>query len=292
MPAFTSSTFGNYSKKWLVATGIFEIVLAAVFIVIGFNAPAASGGMFVTAGILGLIGIIFVVIALRVSAGAADADRVSRTGLSGVAQITGLTQTGMYLNENPQVKMDLLVQVPGRSPYTASRKEFVPLIMLSQIAPGSSLPVKVDPGNPNDVVIQWDGAQPAPAANVSGASSETLGQVASALVGSGLGAASPFASAAQGNLTVEQLREYIRQSGIEGTATINQLTDSGREIGSDRLMTIQSTVNIPGSAPMETPATAAMVPIDVVGKLMVGSTVPVKVAPNNPNAIVVEWEKV
>ncbi|MBV9402993.1 MAG: hypothetical protein JO018_04610 [Candidatus Eremiobacteraeota bacterium] len=291
MPAFTSSTFGNYSKKWLIATGIFEIALAGVFIAVGFNAPAASGGMFVTAGILGLVGIILIIIALRVSAGAADAQRVSRTGLDGVARITGLTQTGMYLNENPQVKMDLLVQGPGRSPYTASRKEFVPLIMLSQIAPGSSLPVKVDPGNPNDVVIQWDGSLPA-APGVSSDSSETLGQVASALVGSRMGAASPFASAAQGNLTVDQLREYIRQSGIEGTATINQLTDSGRDIGNDRLMTIQSTVNVPGSPPMETPPTAAMVPINVVGKLMVGSTVPVKVAPDNHNAIVVEWEKV
>ena len=290
MPAFTSSSFGNYSKKWLIATSVFEFVLAAVFVVVGLNAPAAAGGMFLTAGILGVVGVVLLIIALRIAAGTADADRVSRTGLVGTAQITGLTQTGMFLNQNPQVKLDLLVQVPGRAPYPASRKEFVPLIMLSQISPGASLPVKVDPNNPNDVVIQWD--QPQATASGVAASSETLGQVASALAGSGLGAASPFATAAQGNYSVEQLREYIRQNGIEGTATINQLTDSGRDIGNDRLMTVQSTVKIPGSAPMETPPTAAMIPISVVGKLMVGSTVPVKVAPDNHNAIVVEWERV
>ena len=111
-------------------------------------------------------------------------------------------------------------------------------------------------------------------------------------MGSGMGAASPFATAAQGDYSVDQLRDYIRQNGIEGTATINQLTDSGRDIGNDRLMTVQSTVNVPGSEPMETPPTAAMIPIGVVGKLMVGSTVPVKVAPDNHNAIVVEWERV
>ena len=290
MPAFTSSTFGNYSKKWLIATAIFELLLAAVFVVVGLNAPAAAGGMFLTAGILGVVGVVLLVIALRIAAGTADADRVSRTGLVGTARITGLTQTGMFLNQNPQVKIDMLVQVAGRAPYAVSRKEFVPLIMLGQISPGASLPVKVDPNNANDVVIQWD--QSTPTMSGDGDRSETLAQVTSALVGSGMGAASPFATAAQGNYSVDQLRDYIRQNGIEGTATINQLTDSGRDVGNDRLMTVQSTVNVPGSEPMETPPTAAMIPIGVVGKLMVGSTVPVKVAPDNHNAIVVEWERV
>jgi len=292
MPAFTSSTFGNFSKGWLFATCIFELLLAGFFVVLGFMVPAAAGGMFLTAGILALVGIVLLVFALRASAGAADADRVSRSGLPGTAQIRGVTQTGMFLNQNPQVKLDLLVQVSGKAPYAATRKEFVPLIMLNQIAPGSTLPVKVDPNNANDVVIQW--GQPLPAQGGGGAaeSSETLGQVASALAGSGLSAASPFASAAQGTYTVDQLREYIRQNGIEGTATINQLTDSGRDVGNDRLMTIQSTVNIPGSPPIETPPTAAMIPIDVLSRVMVGSTVPVKVAADNHNAVVVEWERV
>lgn len=290
MPAFTSSTFGNYAKNWLVATSIFELLLAAGFFVIGFKVPGAAAGMYLTGGILGVVGVVLLLIGLRVAAGSADADRVSRTGLPGSAQVTALTQTGMFLNENPQVKMDLLVQVTGKSPYTASRKEFIPLIMLSQISPGSTLPVKVDPNNANDVVIQWN--QPQPVRTAATETSETLGQVASALVGAGLGAASPFATADQGSYTVDQLRSYIRENGVEGTATINQLTDSGRDVGNDRLMTVQSTVNIPGSAPIETPPTAAMIPINLVGKVMVGSTVPVKVAPENHNAIVVEWERI
>jgi len=31
----------------------------------------------------------------------------------------------MYLNQNPQVELDLLVQLPGRPPYAARRMEFV-----------------------------------------------------------------------------------------------------------------------------------------------------------------------
>ena len=99
--------------------------------------------------------------------------------------------------------MDLSVQVAGKAPYMTSRKEFIPLILLGQIAPGSTMPVKVDPINANDVVIQWN--QPGSTAPPSD-TSETLDQVASALVGTGLGAAAPFATANQGSYTVDQSR--------------------------------------------------------------------------------------
>lgn len=287
MPAFTSSSFGNYTSKWLVATSIFEILLAVGFFVVGFKVPGAAWSMYLTGGILGVVGIGLLIIGLRVGAATADSARVSRAGVPGSAQVTALTQTGMFLNDNPQVKMDLLVHVTGKPPYVASRKEFIPLIMLSRISPGSMLPVKVDPSNPNDVVVQWDQPASAGAADAS----ETLGQVASELAGTRLAAAAPFTSADQSSYTVEQLRAYIRASGLEGTATINELTDSGHDVGNDRLMTMQATVNIPGSPPLETPQTAAMIPIGVVGKVMVGSTVPVKVSPENHNAIVVEWDR-
>ena len=31
MPAFTSSTFNRYAGKWLIAIGVFELALGAVF---------------------------------------------------------------------------------------------------------------------------------------------------------------------------------------------------------------------------------------------------------------------
>ena len=44
--------------------------------------------------------------------------------------------------------MDLLVSIPGRAPYQARRKEFVPLILLGRLSSGPPLPVKVDPADP------------------------------------------------------------------------------------------------------------------------------------------------
>jgi hypothetical protein len=321
VPVFTSATFGNYTKKWLIATGVFELLLAGGFLVGGFFLPEAAVGLWLTAAILGLTGLLLVLFGLRVGARAAEAERVDAIGLPGVGTVTKLTQTGMYLNENPQVEMELSVQVPGRAPYTATRKQFVPLILLSQIAPGSSLPVKVDPADPSNVIIDWDaGAGPAPAAATSqawgsgtaggwggagpwaagaapappttGAVDEKLAQVQQALQASGLQAATPFGSPQQGQYSIEQLRQHVRATGLSGTATINQLQDSGQVVGDERMFVMQVTVNVPGRPPHQGPASVAMVPLHAAGKVAVGKSIPVKVAADNPSLVLFEWEKV
>lgn len=45
MPTFNSSTLGSYTSKWLIGTGIFEILLASGFIYGAFAAgDSARGG--------------------------------------------------------------------------------------------------------------------------------------------------------------------------------------------------------------------------------------------------------
>jgi hypothetical protein len=362
MPVFTSSTFGNYTKKWLVGTGIFELLLAAGFAVGAFMIPVVRGGFLLTAGLLGLTGILLIAFGLRAGAKAAEAERIDETGIPGRATITGLSQTGMYLNENPQVEMNLLVDVPGRAPYQATRKEFVPLILLARLASGAPLAVKVDPADPSKVIVDWDapapmpggmgnwgagtwgapgswgagtgtpagwgagaagtptgsggasGVPPAPAApgatpgtwatqgawgasgNVpqppGGVTDETLSQVQQALRAGGVQAPIPFASAEQGQYSIEQLRSFLRANGLSGTARIERLQDTGQVVGDERLMTMEVTLNVPGRPPYRGPSSAAMVPIHAANKVAVGKTIPVKVAADNPNMVMFEWEKI
>lgn len=161
MPMFTSSTIGSYASKWLIITGVFELLLAGGFVFGAIAAPDARSGLLLTAVILGAVGIGLVFFGIRSRMRAEEAKRVLSVGLTGTATITSMTQTGMYLNENPQVKMDLLVQVPGRAPYQATRKEFIPLILLGRLSSGAPLAVKVDPNDPQDVVIDWENPAPA-----------------------------------------------------------------------------------------------------------------------------------
>ena len=317
MPAFTSSTLNRYTGKWLIVTGVFELALAGVFLVTGFAEAELTFGFGLTAAILGVTGIGLVWFGLRARRSAADADRIASTGIAGTATVTGLTQTGMTLNNQPQVEIGLLVSIPGRAPYAATRKEFVPLILLGRLSSGQPLPVKVDRADPQAIVIDWaagalpaasgsfpgdaagvgspsDGSAaggPAPGGPAAGGQTETLAQVQAALAASGLPAAAPFATTEQGAYSVDQLRAVVRANGIDGTATIDKLADTGETIGDERLFTMQVTLHVPGQPDRQLQPSAAMVPITLAERVAVGKTVPVKVASDNPGLVVFEWEK-
>jgi hypothetical protein len=300
---------GKYSRIWLWIIGLIMLVLGAFFIVFLGNLPFAGPGMLLTGGILAAVGVAMLVIGFIVGRNAGAVDQVLATGTPGTAQVTGVTQTGMYLNEQPQLDLQLMVTIPGRAPYPARHKSFVPLMLMSRVTSGQPLAVRVDPMDPQKVVVDWQstgfggapmgmpmapaGGMPvAPGMMSGGGVDESLSQVQAALAASGSTAANPYASPAQGNYSVEQLREYLRQSGLPGEATIDKLTDTGKIVGDERLYTMATTLYIPGQAPQTQAESAAMVPLTAMHKVRVGAKVPVKYAADNPHLIMFEWDKI
>jgi hypothetical protein len=108
----------------------------------------------------------------------------------------------------------------------------------------------------------------------------------------GSGAAPVYGQAGQAGLSIEQLRAWLRANGLAGTARIDRLIDSGQTVGNDRLFTMTTTVSIPGRAPFATEPSAAMVPLEKVGRIAVGVSLPVRVAPDNPDLLMFEWDRV
>ena len=167
---YRSSTTGRRSGRILLVVALFELALACGSLLVVGLVPGAREGMLIAVGILGSTGIVLVVVAIVLLRRAAATDRISAMGVAGTGQIMGLRQTGVLINGQPQVEMDLLVTVMGHSPYRVKVKEIVPLIMLNRLQ--GTLPVRVDPARPQTVVVQWDqpnvgvanrGAGPGPA---------------------------------------------------------------------------------------------------------------------------------
>ena len=76
-------------------------------------------------------------------------------GVSAVATITGATQTGMMMNFNPVVNLDLLVVMPNGVPMPVTRQEPVQQLHLGRCQPGMRLNVRVDPNNIGSLWIDW-----------------------------------------------------------------------------------------------------------------------------------------
>ncbi len=78
-----------------------------------------------------------------------------QTGTPGQATITNFTDTGMLVNYNPQIILDLQVAIAGKDPYAAKLTTAVPQAFLGRLTPGGQIGVKVDPANPSSMAIDW-----------------------------------------------------------------------------------------------------------------------------------------
>jgi hypothetical protein len=327
--SFTGSSYGKFTRNYLIIFGAIFLIIGIVVIFTLGNIPYAGGGMILMGGIFALVGGGIALAGVLVGRGASATDGVLATGVAGTATITGVTQTGMYLNNQPRIKLALMVQLPGQAPYAAEHSEFVPLILLYRVQPGATLPVRVDPANPQKIVVDWSGTAMTQTAATGGAGQqvasaeqiaatqqlmqrfqagsmtapgapgtgvgmdESLAQVQAALAASGAtGIPQAFASPEQASFGVEELRAWLRTSGTDAQARVDFVEDTGKTVGDERLYTMEMTLMVPGSAPEKLQRSAAMVPIGATSKLVQGAILPVKVASMNHHLLTVEWDKV
>jgi hypothetical protein len=261
----TPMTWSGRPGRWLVITAIFELVLAGVFLVIGLLNPILTFGFVLTAAILGVVGVLLLLWGRKWQRGYAEAQRIKAQGVPGQATIVGMRQTGVHVNEQPQVELQLQVQDQMYGSRQVTLKEYVPLMMLGTLSSGRPLPVKVDPSNPNNVVIEWESAM-------------------------GGGMQMPTAPPPLSGAESDREKERILADGVPGTARIlastatGQVDDRGRPI---HHMTLQ--IEIQGRPPMTGPALAG-VPPERADQLEAGDTVPVKADPDNPASIAIDWD--
>ena len=78
---------------------------------------------------------------------------VLQNGIPTQAKIVSVRQTGVMLNNQPQILFELEVQPPGGAPYRAQTKAVIPMINIPQFQPGVDVPVKIHPTDPTQVVM-------------------------------------------------------------------------------------------------------------------------------------------
>ena len=71
-------------------------------------------------------------------------------GTQGEATILALQDTGMFINNNPQVKITLEVRMPMYPVYQVTKTMTVPIIRLSQVQTGAVVQVMVDMSDPTN----------------------------------------------------------------------------------------------------------------------------------------------
>lgn len=139
----------------LALMGIIFLGLGIAFFVIGQGAPLIGSTFAIISYTFIPVGGLMFFFAFRQMRGAARRRVVMQTGLDGTATVTALSDTGITVNENPMANIQFLVQIPGRAPYPVNKRMTLPRLMVGRLAPGVTIPVKVDPTDPEELVIDW-----------------------------------------------------------------------------------------------------------------------------------------
>lgn len=79
-----------------------------------------------------------------------------RNGIRGTAEILSREQTGIYINDLPQIKFSLEITLRDGKTYAAGHKDIVSLLDLGSVEVGARLPVFVDPDNEKNMLLIYD----------------------------------------------------------------------------------------------------------------------------------------
>ena len=89
----------------------------------------------------------------------AETQQLVATGVAGQAMVVQMGDTGMRINNQPQLALTLDVHpIPGQSafaPFRTTHNAIVPMMAMARVAPGAALPVKCDPANPARLTVDW-----------------------------------------------------------------------------------------------------------------------------------------
>jgi hypothetical protein len=81
------------------------------------------------------------------------AQMLMASGIVGQATIDSISDTGMTVNENPEVELGLTVTIPGKDPYQATLKQVISRLTIASFQPGATVPVRVSPDDPQVLMI-------------------------------------------------------------------------------------------------------------------------------------------
>ncbi|MGQ0737566.1 MAG: hypothetical protein ACT4OJ_00755 [Bacteroidota bacterium] len=139
---------------WIGIIGGIIGLLVAIAVVI---TTTGSMGIYISLAMLLLFGGMFYLFYRLFFKPMINASRLQKTGLPGKAIILEVRDTGVTINNNPQVKLVLEVKNSFGQKYNTQCRVLVSRINPGAYMPGMEVPVKIDPKNELNVVLDFSG---------------------------------------------------------------------------------------------------------------------------------------
>jgi hypothetical protein len=200
--------------------------------------------------------------------------QVMKTGVDAMATIVRTWDTGVRINDNPQVGMLLQVQPPGGAPFQAEVRQTVSIVQIGMFQPGAQLQVKYDPANPSRVAI-------------------------ASVVSGGMAAPQMGAQMAPNMLSPQQVEQMLRQydaanqqliaTGTQAIAKVLQFMPMGINVnGSNPAVNLMLEVHPDNGSAFTSQASGIVIAEASIYKYQPGQTITVRFNPSDLTKVAVE----
>jgi hypothetical protein len=151
-------------NRWGLILGIvgggIGLVGAIIGVVVAFSVMPGDAGflsfipLIAGVGVVVIVPLVIGVVFWKVLRPMFQANALLKTGEPAQARVLRLWDTGVTLNDSPQVGLLLEVQRQNYPPYQVETKTFISRLQASQFQPGASLNVRVDQTDPNKIAVE------------------------------------------------------------------------------------------------------------------------------------------
>ncbi|TMR95871.1 hypothetical protein [Nonomuraea basaltis] len=115
-----------------------------------------------TVAIMGGTTLILACVGLPFLINARNGQRLLATGIPAQAMVESMADTGVTVNGQPMVSFVLGVRAQDGQAYRVTHRQTLPRIPMGVVAPGVTVPIKVDPQRRDRVRIDWGSWRPVP----------------------------------------------------------------------------------------------------------------------------------
>lgn len=251
---------------WIgIIGGIIGLVVGVGAVV----ATAGSSGIYIGLGMLFLFGGMFYLFYRLFFKSMINTSRLQKIGLPGRARILEVRDTGVTINNSPQVKLILEVKSSLGQKYTTECRVLVSRINPGAYRPGMEVPVKIDPNNEMNVAIDFTGGQSAAAGGISSTGTD-MHSIKTDLE------------------QMQKENEVILQSGRQARAIIKKITMLGVNVnGNNPFVELELEV-LPDSLPAFSGTARGVIAEASIPKYQPGNTIHVKYDLYDNSKVVVE----
>lgn len=206
--------------------------------------------------------------------------RLAKSGFATTARVVEISDTGVTVNNAPQVKLLLEVTPPNGSPYMVETKQLISRLQTSMYTPGSMIPVLIDLNDKNSIVINYEGA--------GGSSGQVQGSYTQDSITIGPWAGMHRSEAEKKLYDIDAKNKEIFAYGTSCRAIVTKYTWLGIYVnGNNPAVEIEAQV-LPADRPSFEAKMIGVIMEQSVPKFQPGEDIYVKYDPNNTSKVTIE----